>query len=338
MMLKEFHGLPENFMKLLPEKLCEALGGPSLIYLEGRREPPLLVSVLLHGNEVTGFLAVQSLLKKYEDRELPRSMMLFVGNVEAARHARRRLDHQPDYNRIWGDCRGAEGDMARLVLRRISQRGVFMSVDVHNNTGVNPHYSCVTRLDRHTIGLAAMFNRKIIYFSDSLPTLSDALGGECPALTLECGLPGREYGVEHAADFLDGCLHMADFQSHDVSEHDVELYHSVAQVRPCHGASFGFGADDVDMRFRSDLDHLNFREVEPGEHIASLKNGATALTLAAIDDAGRDVGPDYFTVEDGQIMFSRRVMPAMLTLNAEVIRQDCLCYLLERIHYMPERD
>lgn len=65
-----------------------------------RLPEPLFVSMLLHGNETTGLLAVQRLLDKYRDQPLPRALSVFVGNVEAARLGLRRLEGQPDYNRI----------------------------------------------------------------------------------------------------------------------------------------------------------------------------------------------------------------------------------------------
>jgi hypothetical protein len=38
-----------------------------------------------------------------------------------------------------------------------------------------------------------------------------------------------------------------------------------------------------------------------------------------------------FTFEDGEIRTTRPFMPAMLTLDERAIRQDCLCYLMERL-------
>ncbi len=35
----------------------------------------------------------------------------------------------------------------------------------------------------------------------------------------------------------------------------------------------------------------------------------------------------------GQVETTREVMPSMLTLDRRVIQQDCLCYLMDRIHY-----
>ena len=48
------------------------------------------------------------------------------------------------------------------------------------------------------------------------------------------------------------------------------------------------------------------------------------------DEDGREVFERYFEVRDGELRTRRAVMPAMLTLNERVIRQDCLCYLMER--------
>jgi len=71
-----------------------------VVFLSGRRTPPLFVSVLLHGNEDTGWLAARSVLKKFAAAELPRALSLFIGNVEAAGSGPRRLDGQPEYNRV----------------------------------------------------------------------------------------------------------------------------------------------------------------------------------------------------------------------------------------------
>jgi succinylglutamate desuccinylase len=124
----------------------------------------LFVSVLLHGNETTGWQAVRQLLRCYRERELPRSLSLFIGNVRAARYGQRRLDGQPDYNRIWGPGSTPEHAMAEAVLRQMRQRGVFASVDIHNNTGTNPHYACVNYLDPSTLHLATLFGRTVLYF------------------------------------------------------------------------------------------------------------------------------------------------------------------------------
>src|SRR4030065_1516253 len=101
MMLTQYEALPPGLLDLPAFRLGEVLPGPTLIHLPGRRTPPLFVSVLLHGSEDPGWLAAQSVLKKFATAELPRALSLFIGNVEAARTGLRRLDGQPDYNRVW---------------------------------------------------------------------------------------------------------------------------------------------------------------------------------------------------------------------------------------------
>ncbi len=150
-MLTQYDALPPGLLDLPAARLGEVLPGPALIHLPGRRTPPLFVSVLLHGNEDTGWLAAQSVLKKYATAELPRALSLFIGNVEAARSGLRRLDGQPDYNRVWPgseEAHPAELAMMRQVVDVMRARGVFASIDIHNNTGLNPHYACVNRLDQ----------------------------------------------------------------------------------------------------------------------------------------------------------------------------------------------
>jgi len=90
-LLRHYEELPEGLLEVLPTQLSDVLGGPSLIHLPGRRLQPLFVSVLLHGNETTGFQALQALLARYQGKQLPRALSIFIGNVEAARDGLRRL-------------------------------------------------------------------------------------------------------------------------------------------------------------------------------------------------------------------------------------------------------
>jgi hypothetical protein len=48
-------------------------------------------------------------------------------------------------------------------------------------------------------------------------------------------------------------------------------------------------------------------------------------------EKGHDVCGAYFTIQEGRLCLHCPVVPSMLTKDIEVIRQDCLCYLIE--HY-----
>lgn len=332
-MLTCYETLPHGLLDLPAVRLGEVLPGPALIHLPGRRTPPLFVSVLLHGNEDAGWQAVQSVLRQYAATELPRALSLFIGNVTAARGGQRRLDGQPDYNRVWPGGDGppsAESAMMQQVVDAMRARSVFASIDIHNNTGLNPHYACVNRLDQDFLRLATLFSRIVVYFIRPRGVQSAAFAEFCPSVTLECGKPGTPGSAEHAAAFVDACLHLSEFPVHPVAPHDIDLFHTVATVKVPEHVSFGFNAPEADIDFVPELDHFNFRELERSNLLGRVRQDSTARLLA-MDEEGNDIGERLFDYRRGDITLRQPLMPAMLTRDQRVIRQDCLCYLMERI-------
>jgi hypothetical protein len=187
-MLTQYEALPPGLLDLPAARLGEVLPGPTLIHLPGRRTPPLFVSVLLHGNEDTGWLAAQSVLKKYAAAELPRALSLFIGNIEAARSDLRRLDGQPDYNRVWPgseEAHPAELAMMQRVVDVMCARGVFASIDIHNNTGLN-RIRLVNRLSALPAS-ATLFRHVVIH-----PSTRCAVRGLCRVV------PGGDGGMRQA--------------------------------------------------------------------------------------------------------------------------------------------
>ncbi|HET6786798.1 MAG TPA: hypothetical protein VFH49_02470, partial [Aquabacterium sp.] len=77
-------------------------------------------------------------------------------------------------------------------------------------------------------------------------------------------------------------------------------------------------------------DHLNFRELDAGATFGFTRQPAP---LQVWDEAGQDVADEFFQVADGQLLLRRPSMPAMLTLDERVVRQDCLCYLMDRVPF-----
>jgi len=331
---KQQHYLPEGLMEVSHNELHTLLPEPTLIHLSGKQTAPLFVSMLLHGNEPTGFMAIQLLLKKYKDKQLPRSLSLFFGNVTAAGHNLRRFDNQPDYNRIWPgtelpEC--AETEMAQEIVTIMKKRKIFASVDIHNNTGLNPHYACINSLDNQFLQLASLFGRLIVYFIRPKGVQSAAFAQLCPAVTLECGRPDQHHGVEHALEFLNSCLRLTELPQHQILTQDIDLFHTVAQVKIDDKVNFSFNQIDTDLLLNEDLERMNFTEVPPGTFLGTSKSDAT-MPLIAKDEYGNDVTDDFFSFQNGELQINRQTMPSMLTLDERVIRQDCLCYLMERIH------
>lgn len=322
--------IPEGLLDLESHELHKLLAGPTLFHLSGSRKPALFVSVLLHGNEPVGWNAIRHILYHYQNRELPRALSLFVGNIHAAKLHQRHLDSQPDYNRIWNEGDSPEHLMAKHVYTEMKQTGLFASIDVHNNTGLNPHYACVNKLDTAFLRLATLFDRTVIYFTRPEGVQSLAFSKLAPAVTLECGKPDNLQGVAHAAEYLTACLNMAEIPSHPIAKQDIELFHTVAVVRVAPNKQIGFHSDNLDIRFVDNIDHLNFCEL-PVNTVLGWQQSNSELLLKTTDEQDQEVSDNYFHLDGNALRLRRPVMPSMLTRDTRIIRQDCLCYLMERL-------
>lgn len=330
--LQQFTDLPPGLLDIPVENLHQLIPQPALFHLPGRRADTLFVSVLLHGNEPTGFLALQRLLQKYHQQTLPRALSIFFGNTQAARLNQRRLDGQADFNRVWPGAALAgapEKRWAQQIVAAMRQREVFASIDVHNNTGLNPHYACVNKLDNDFLQLGVLFGRLLVHFTHPKGTQSAAFAEFCPAVTLECGRPGQEYGTEHAFEFIDSCLHLTEIPPHPVAKQDVDIYHTVAQVIIADNTTFSFSDQTADLYLSHDLERMNFTAVSAGTALGKTNHGR--LPVLAKNEQGEDVTHRFFNNDAGQLVITRPAMPSMLTLDERVIRQDCFCYLMERL-------
>lgn len=330
--LNHIQGFPGELLDASTSELWQHLPGPTLFHIPGKHATPLFVSVLLHGNESTGWTAVQSVLKRYQTA-LPRRLLLFVGNIEAARHNVRTLPAQTDYNRSWPgtlDSTTPEARLMREVIDAVRAAQPFASIDIHNNTGHNPHYACVNRLGNPYLHLARLFSRTVVYFERPLGVQSAALSDICPAVTVECGLSGGTEGAAHAAEFIQAALALDHLPDRPVPDGDLDLMQTHAIVKVPPGATVSFDGSDADFAFRSDLDLLNFSELERGTPFGRL--GSRRQHQLTIEPGGPHAKiSTYFTYEGGEIRLSKSAIPAMLTRDSQAIRLDCLGYLMHRI-------
>ena len=326
-MLKICEKLPAGFLNASPVELKSLLGGPTLFHLPGQRSRPLFVSILLHGNETTGLLAIQALLARYQPVPLPRAVSIFVGNVDAASVGKRLLPGQRDYNRIWIKSDGAEYDMTQKVVDVMRERNVFACIDIHNNTGKNPYYAIIARTDAEHLACAALFSDIVVYATRPDTTCTVAFSKLCPSLTLEAGLPGDPIGVDRTVGFLESCFQVRDFQT--PVPNPVRLFHTVAIVKVPESFSYGFLGEDVDIQLVDNIDQYNFQELQPGVCLAWVRNGNQRyLDVQHVD--GQQAYTRYFVVKERRLQVARTVMPAMLTMDRDIISLDCLGYLMER--------
>jgi hypothetical protein len=326
------HGLPDGFFDITTANIRTLFPNPTLIQLDGRDRNFLFISILQHGNEYSGLRVMQRVLAEHA-RELPRSILLFIGNVRAAEANLRQLPDQVDYNRCWPGTL-MQPCPTSAMMRRIIEiaRGLplFAALDIHNNTGKNPHYTCISDPNGRNQNLAAMFNRiAMVFRHKGVSTL--AFDGICPAATLECGLPGNPEGIDNACRMIDELLTLEQLAVEPPAREQLHLVESHLDVYIPKHVSYEFDAmADVDLRFERDIEERNFTLQNPLQVFAHTR---IDRPLQILDADNHDVTDEVLRIEQGKIYFNQTLMPAMITRDKLVIQQDCLCHLLQ--DYLP---
>lgn len=323
-------GLPEGFFTLKADEILSIFPQPTLVVLPGQKPQALFVSILLHGHEVTGLAVMQQLLQDYQHQALPRTLLLFIGNVQAAAQSMRRLSHELDWNRIWRgtDHQGPLVDMMAEVFAEVCGYPLFAAVDIHNNTGSNPLYGCISQINGPNRYLASLFNHVALYIRQPRGTATMAFDGVCPAITLEAGRPGEVRGIGKSVELLQALLHLESFPQKEILPQDLQLLETHLTLKIPNQVSFSFGGDPsaVDLWFPVDFDHVNFSELPEGSLFAKSNH---AHHLVALNSMGQDVTAEVFIWQNGNLFLQGSWIPAMISLDEKIVRQDCLCYLLK---------
>ncbi len=321
---------PAELLEINVKEVHDILGGPTLFHLKGRRKDPLFLSTLLHANETTSFLMLQKLIKKYEGKELPRDLIIFIGNTYAAAEGMRHLPGQADYNRIWEDGERAENKLALDVIDYAKSANLFASIDVHNNTGKNPHYGCVNSTKEEFLALASHFGDHTVYFTEPHNVQSMAFSKFCTSVTIEAGLPGKPEGTKKSLEFVDKIFNLDQLEKNPEREVN-EVYHTLARMKVSDKARIDFEDDlesEADISFVSNLDSRNFEIIKKGSHIGFTKD----ISLLWVEDNhGNDITDHFFEVVDGDIRNKRVFIPSMFTKDVYVMKEDCLGYVMEII-------
>lgn len=328
-MLNVVHSIPDGLLDLSAAELHTLLPGPTLMHLPGAISEPMFISVLLHGNEHTGWDAVRHTLFEYQDKTLPRSLSIFIGNIEAARENKRFLSHQQDYNRVWIEGDSEEHRIMHEVTEQMKQRQVFLSIDIHNNTGNNPHYACINNTYPQFLQIATLFSRTIVYFIRPKGVQSMCFAELCPSVTVECGKSGEALGIQQACEFIQACLKLESLSDHMISSEKFDLYHTIATVKIDPRISFSFDPGTEDLILDREIESSNFN-VLAADSVIGKVNSDVSHIFDIRDEQGNQVDEQFFYVESGELRTRRDIVPAMITSDIDVIKKDCFCYLMER--------
>ena len=337
-MIRQLDSLPEGLLKLNADQLYKKIDNHTLVHLEGKIKRPVFISILQHGDEHTGWDALRDYLNNHK-QGLHRSISILFGNVQAARHNVRSLDNQPDFNRSWPNTFFKQEYPVAKTMQEITEimkeLNPFASVDIHNNSGRNPHYSGINVLNKDFINLASLFSDTMIYFTSPYGIQSGAFAPFCPSVTVECGLSGASDGTEQTHTFLELLMEQTNL-SHvpGILEHQ-KVYKIVATVKVKPEIDISYKQHDHAFMLTKDLDVLNFHEINSGEvfgQLCSKLEEQECMPFIVTDENGNDVTDTYFEVRLNKIVSKTKFIPSMITQKISAIRQDCLCYIMQRIN------
>lgn len=325
--------LPNGILEVGANRLNDFVENHTLVHLKGKIEQPLFISILQHGDETTGWDAIKALLNNHTTI-LPRSLYLLFGNVEAAAQNLRQIGEQPDFNRCWPGLHHQSHEIANKMAHITAMMEAikpFASIDIHNNSGRNPHYAGINSLNGEFVNLASLFSETIIHFTSPDGIQSGAFAPFCPSVTIECGMSGTADGIEQTHTFLENLINLRSLKEiPGVVEHQQVLtIFSTVKVKP--EISIGIQGEttaQVDFIINDDLDYLNFHLIEVGTVFGHTTNANLPMPFTVTDQIGHDITDLYFEQSGSEVRIKKQVVPAMITQSIKAIRLDCLCYLM----------
>lgn len=331
MKLLRLNSIPAPLLELEAYQIGEVLPGPTLIEWGEGELPPIFISVLLHGNEISGFTILKNLWRKLLTGELKSQhpLIFFIANVEAASVGLRHLPSQLDFNRVWSGGDAPEALVAQEVLDIARKRQVGWAIDIHNNTGKNPLYSCINKLEPEFWDLAHFFAPHIVYFTEPHEVLSMAFSQFCPSVTIEAGTPGQKEMIEILTDKLETLL-TTGAPALSKLKARPPVFHTIGRIKVASSAQIDFNFNprpEGDLSMRSDLVECNFQQLEPGFVLGYAKKGH----LWVEGNFEQDFTNDFLEISSGEICVKKSFVPAMFTQNIPIIKSDCMGYVMESI-------
>ncbi len=322
MRLTTRQALPEGLLDCPAAGLLDALGGPTLFDLSRGLPDPLFVTVLQHGNEVSGWDAVRAFL---HGGSTP-PMLLYVANVAAASAGRRTLAGQRQTSTGPGNGGRHPGGAPRPTGDATArwQAPPRLAVDIHNNTGTNPHYSVLTDLGPRCLGAAAAFSPLALLAQHRDGIQTERFTKFCPAITIETGVVGEPASAARTTDYLTRAVRWR--EAPEASFSDLTVYRNQVRI-VIEEADADFTSPAV-LVLREDLEQYNFACLEAGNLFARRDRSAAGAGLRAVDVTGADLTDFYFEIHDAELRLRQPVYLSMYTRDIDIARQDCLCYFM----------
>lgn len=305
--------LDSKLLETNAEDLSQLLSGPTVFDLSQEEKQPFFVATLLHGNERSGWDAARKFIRDNPGA----SLVLLVGNVAAAAKGMRHLLDEPDFNRVWRQ----EPWQSRLV-QLLQDTNPWCGIDIHNNSGPNPHYAVVTDRKPETLALATLFSDKLIYTEHTLDILGHALAHYCPALTIETGAVGDPQAVPRAYELLTTLNEM------DATLPTIQQRLNAFETLGIVTVEGGPADFSHYPRFVAALERCSFQTLDAGSLFIERITDGWQINVA---NPARelDLTDEYLDFRNEQVYLKKDIVLSMFTSDPLLASQDCVCYFLK---------
>lgn len=316
-----------------PYEWLKQLQQPTVIEIEGKDSSQWrVISVLIHGNEPSGFFATYQFLKQQITPHT--NLAISISSVRAARQipafSHRHVPGEFDLNRRFGliESNDRVTELARQLTEYIRGRCPQLIVDLHNTSGSGPAFA-VSISNHHSIRkMASLFCHRMVVTQLIVGSLME-LNFNCPIVTIECGGSQDEESHKVALEGLNAFSKIVSID--ELDENIMEIFAHPVRVTAHQGISLKYGEQenaDVDITLIKDIEHLNFDEITTGKQVAWLSR-SLGDCLQAINDQGEDVIESLFEVINNQLIAKRNLRIFMATSRADIALSDCLFYAVE---------
>ncbi len=328
---------PEEARALDLIPFLQWVGRPALFRLKGGDSTRArLICGGLHGNEPSGFRAIHDLLRE-PPADLPCDVLLLLGNSPAAltepRFSHRAVPGEEDMNRVWDRPGTPQRALAAELLAALHEQPLEAVADLHNNTGFNPIYAVVIGDRPEQRALARCWtHRTVRYGGQLLGTLLEQLDPPATGVVIECGQAGDpeadRRAIEGARRFVTAPDPFALEAPGGAAE---ERFRSVGRITVPPGLRIDFAErpTEADLTVFPGIDRYNFRSVAVGTLLGYTSSPEGRLVVTGND--GRDATSEFLAHREGRIYLLKKIVPVMMTTNAEVATSDCLLYAAERV-------
>jgi hypothetical protein len=336
--ITEAHQLPQTTD---PQCFLKALGGPTLIRLQGRNpQRQRAFCTLLHGNEPSG---LQALIAYLNSNQTPAvNIDIIIAAVSTALtpplFSHRMLPGNRDLNRCFRPpFAGDEGKLAGAILDVFQAARPECLIDMHNTSGSGPAFGVAVADDADHRALTSLWTNDLIVTDLRLGALMELSEASVPTVTIECGGAADRTSLMIAQEGLQRYFQNEDVLATADNSYGVTCFRNPLRMElqaGCTVAYLDFNSSQstatacADITMPANADRLNYGTVPAGEAIAWVgPQGLSALT--AKDKFGQEQLLQHFEINQHQLMAKHPLKLFMATTNATIAQKDCLFYFID---------